>query len=44
MERIDIFKFFIKKAFKEGIIDENIETELNNFADWLDENLDFEEI
>ena len=41
MERVDVVKFFIKKAVREGVIDEDIAEELNNFADWMDENLEF---
>ena len=41
MERVDVVKLFIKKAVREGVIDEDIAEELNNFADWMDENLEF---
>ena len=32
MERADVVKFFIKKAVREGVIDEDIAEELNNFG------------
>lgn len=41
MERAAIVKAFIKEAFKEDVIDEGTVEELNNFADWMDENLQF---
>lgn len=41
MERVDVVKLFIKKAVREEVIDEDIAEELNNFADWMDENLEF---
>ena len=35
MERVDVVKFFIKKAVKEEVIDKDMAEELNNFADWM---------
>lgn len=36
MERADAVNFFIKKAVREGVIDEDIAEKLYYFADWMD--------
>lgn len=44
MERVDVVNFFIKRLNQEGLIDGEEADEFYQFADWLDENLEFEEI
>lgn len=44
MERVDIVIFFIKRLQEEEMIDIEETIEFYQFADWLNENLEFEEI
>ncbi|MFQ8891095.1 MAG: hypothetical protein ACLR8H_01775 [Clostridium sp.] len=44
MERADVVNFFIKRLQEEGMIDIEEAVEFYQFADWLNENLEFEEL
>lgn len=44
MERADVVNFFIKRLQEEEMIDIEEAVEFYQFADWLNENLEFEEI